>query len=79
MLLKFHYDAGHGWLAVPKSISLAANYKSEYSYQDATHYYLEEDCDASNFIEAWHNANPLERIKVIEVNDGDSSPIRDLL
>lgn len=76
--LNFHFDAGHGWLAVPKSIKLASRYASPYSYQDRENYYLEEDSDAPKFLEAFKFYNPLTQIEIIQVNDGDASHIRQL-
>ena len=44
-------DPGHGWLKVSKSEYPDA-YKSGtgYGYQDSTHVYLEEDCEAFHFL-----------------------------
>lgn len=49
----FYTDAGHGWLAVKREFldSLGILDKiSSYSYQKGQTVYLEEDCDASLFI-----------------------------
>lgn len=78
MKLKFFHDSGHGWLQVPKSIKLASRYASPYSYQDRDFFYLEEDLDCPKFIEAWHDQNPLEKIEIESIYDGDVSPIRSL-
>jgi hypothetical protein len=49
----YHQDPGHGWIEVPKAEISRLNIKpSPYSYQDKNSAYLEEDCDASLFIEA---------------------------
>ena len=51
----FHTDPGHGWLAVKRDelIRLGILYKiTPYSYQKGSTVYLEEDCDASFFIQA---------------------------
>lgn len=75
--LQFHYDAGHAWLKVSHA-ELAkqevANEISFYSYMTKSHAYLEEDCDASKYM----NALTAKSISysIIEVNDGDDSIIR---
>ena len=46
----FFTDPGHGWLCVPLA-ELAGFEPSEYSYQDATYAYLEEDCDAPAWVD----------------------------
>jgi hypothetical protein len=51
----FHTDPGHGWLAVKRKEAerLGIIDKiSQYSYQRGGTIYLEEDCDASLFINA---------------------------
>lgn len=51
----FHSDAGHGWLEVDREelVELRiADQISSYSYQRGKKVYLEEDCDASSFINA---------------------------
>lgn len=51
---KFHSDAGHGWLAVKYSLLEdlgIADKITSYSYQRGKSVYLEEDYDASLFIE----------------------------
>lgn len=51
---KFYSDAGHGWLAVKKQelFDLGIQKKiSPYSYVRGATVYLEEDCDASVFME----------------------------
>ena len=52
--LKWFADSGHGWLRVDKTefekdIN-ASRQVSEYSYYDDDYVYLEEDCDASMYI-----------------------------
>jgi len=80
--LKFHYDAGHGWLEVPKSLFkeiMGEELPSEYSYQDKNNFYLEEDCDAPKFLAKYKGNNPEGWSKSFEeVNDGDTSFIRNL-
>jgi len=54
LTLRFHSDAGHGWLEVPKHEVQSLGIKpSRYSYQNNGNFYLEEDCDAMNFIQAY--------------------------
>jgi hypothetical protein len=52
----FHSDPGHGWLAVKKSELRYLNLEqkiSTYSYMKGDTVYLEEDCDASEFVKAY--------------------------
>ena len=53
-------DAGHGWLKVKraelKRMGIADKITS-YSYQKGDDVYLEEDCDASRFLEAYKKKN----------------------
>ena len=50
-----HTDPGHGWLEVPRglldTLGIAGDI-SAYSYINGATAYLEEDCDASRFVEA---------------------------
>jgi hypothetical protein len=51
----FHSDAGHGWLEVDRDelVELRiADQISAYSYRRGNKVYLEEDCDASTFMNA---------------------------
>lgn len=53
--LVFHTDAGHGWLKVNRADIDAlgiAHQISPYSYQRGDAAFLEEDCDASLFMDA---------------------------
>ena len=46
-------DPAHAWLKVPKELFEAYDITaSTYSYQDDSYVYLEEDCDATLFIDA---------------------------
>ena len=57
---RFISDPGHGWLEVPieELLDLGIWDKiSGYSYQKGGMAYLEEDCDAPLFIDAWQKAN----------------------
>ena len=53
----FYSDPGHGWLKVPaaklEAVGLTARDFTSYSYASDTALYLEEDADASKFIDAW--------------------------
>lgn len=52
----FHSDPGHGWLQVPKELVKELGIRkaiSPYSYQDKEYLYLEEDCDADLFYQAY--------------------------
>ena len=52
----FHTDPGHGWLAVPFKDLYALGIEdkiSGYSYVKGKTAYLEEDCDAAVFINAY--------------------------
>jgi len=52
----FHADAGHGWLAVKRRLLFdlgVAEKITSYSYQKGQTVYLEEDCDASTFLDAY--------------------------
>ncbi len=53
----FHTDPGHGWLEVTvndlSSISLVPSDFTQCSYRKGNTLYLEEDCDAGKFINAW--------------------------
>ena len=55
-LYKFYNDPGHGWLAVKRKelVELGViGQISSYSYQRGNTVYLEEDGDASRFINAY--------------------------
>jgi len=53
----FHSDDGHGWLAVTTDqlddVGVPLSSISPYSYRKGNTLYLEEDCDAGVFIDAW--------------------------
>ena len=77
----FHYDSGHAWLAVNykdmKAAGLEPKDFSSFSYYQGVTYFLEEDCDATTFARAWEARFGYPSIK--EVDDGDRSPIREML
>jgi hypothetical protein len=57
-MYRFLSDPGHGWLEVPMStiryLGIEAKISS-YSYRTDDTAYLEEDCDAPIFIDAYRN------------------------
>jgi hypothetical protein len=79
--LIWHSDAGHSWLGVPLNLIKLLNIAdkiSPYSYIDKNlkTVYLEEDCDAPEFISA-AIARGIQ-ITMAEHCYTDSAPIRDL-
>tara|TARA_R100001460_G_scaffold87656_2_gene129106 strand:- start:827 stop:1150 length:324 start_codon:yes stop_codon:yes gene_type:complete len=82
--LCWHSDSGHSWLQVPASFVLAVGFEpSTYSYINDGFFYLEEDCDAPKFIKLIGHfkdgvitTHDNFDIKIIEVDDGVDSPIR---
>ena len=77
-IFNYYHDAGHGWLKVPLSLIEHLEISkdiSNYSYVKNGYVYLEEDSDASIFIEAYRNLYDMP--KIIENYDGDESIIRD--
>ena len=52
-----HDDPGHGWLQVGlvdlKNVGTSIDDYSGYSYRKGNILFLEEDCDASKFVNAW--------------------------
>ena len=79
MKLTFHSDPGHGWLEVTMAAirNLGIGEKiSRYSYRKGETAYLEEDCDASLYIEGLKVKNiPFE---FIEKDTNHPSFIREL-
>lgn len=52
----FYTDPGHGWIEVPRRVIKDLGIEkliTPFSYQNGAMVYLEEDCDATTFIEAW--------------------------
>ena len=78
--LTFISDSGHAWLKVSKDLFNRTNRKirhiSCYSYEDDKNYYLEEDVDATNYIQNLKELN--FRFNISEIDDGEYSSIRDL-
>jgi len=78
---EYHHDAGHGWLKVPKKVIIDMGLWdsiSPYSYVGTNNVYLEEDVDASIFIDAYKKKYGQD-VKFDEIYDGDESKIRDLV
>ena len=72
--LTFHTDSSHGWLEVPRADAIAlglAEKISAYSYMGGLSLYLEEDCDASLYLDAAKAAGYILNI-VEKYTDGDS-------
>lgn len=92
MTFTHHSDAAHGWLEVPakelEALGLSAADFSRFSYVDeygkftgsgVSTLYLEEDCDAMQFIRAYERSHGIEP----SINDGprprhDLSRIRNM-
>jgi len=56
LVFNFHSDPSHGWLAVKKTLVRElgiVDQISAYSYMQGQSVYLEEDCDAGIFINAF--------------------------
>jgi len=73
----FHTDPGHGWLEVNRSELRRLNLLddiTECSYQKGDKVFLEEDCDATRFIEAKKQA---KEPFIFEEKYEDDSPIRE--
>lgn len=75
----FFSDPGHGWIRVTPAdcaaVGLSADSFTRYSFRDAEYFYLEEDCDASRFVEAYtakHGNAPAFK----ESHRNSDSPIR---
>ena len=77
---KFYSDPGHGWLAVKIADVIAVNLNvkdfSQFSYIRGQTLYLEEDCDATMFIEQYKFHNGGQRPNYIEKHTDDRHPIR---
>ena len=80
--LNFHHDAGHGWLEVP--LAMVRDVRETFTPSQFSYYsprkgmvYLEEDCDAPRFEEAYKKKNNIF-FDVNSIYDGNESPIRKL-
>jgi len=78
LILNYHSDGGHGWIKVAKDLFNKTNRTMKdiscYSYQDDDNYYLEEDCDATNYLNNLKEQNIT--FYLTEICDGDYSEIR---
>jgi hypothetical protein len=76
----FHSDSGHGWLAVKldliRELGLASQI-SVYSYMKGKTAYLEEDSDATKFVNAFKAKFGIEP-KIRDLVPQDRSPIRSM-
>lgn len=73
----FHTDPGHGWLEVDMlelEMLGIVDQISRYSYQRGSKAYLEEDCDASLFINAMESKG--QKVAYVTSNTNYDSPIR---
>lgn len=73
LFLTFYTDPGHGWLEVPHYLMQELKViPTPYSYKNYKFSYLEEDCDASAFMEAAKAAGYTVHIKHVNEPRGDS-------
>ena len=75
--LTFHCDRGHGWLEVPRADAIAlgiADKISRFSHMGGHSLYLEEDCDASLYLDAAKAAG--YTLNITERYTDSDSPIR---
>ena len=76
---KYYQDPGHGWIAVKikvlESLGLSPSDFTVYSYLKGKTMYLEEDDDASKFVETWIKKFG-SRPNVVEKHTNKNSPIR---
>lgn len=74
----FHTDPSHGWLEVSvsgvESVGLKSTDFSDYSYRSGNTLYLEEDCDATKFINELHRRGIAFRLR--EINENKDSFVR---
>ena len=74
----FHSDPGHGWLQVSKSDLEefgVADKITPFSYVNRNFVFLEEDCDAGVFINAYEKKHG--KMKIVDKNYNDSCLIRE--
>ena len=78
--LKFYSDPGHGWLAVKMSllerVGFDVNDFTAYSYRKGDTVYLEEDCDASRFMESLQRVLDPHEYTIVEKSTNKRSTIR---
>ena len=79
MQFTYHTDPGHGWIEVSfadlVSVGLKPDDFSQYSYRSGEYAYLEEDCDAAVFVNAWKQVRG-ESPKFRELHTDSDSRIR---
>jgi hypothetical protein len=76
-MFTFHTDPGHGWLEVPRKMLTELGIDKDitpFSYQSGDHVYLEEDCDASKFLEAY--SKDRGGLPLIDEKYSNDTPIR---
>lgn len=80
LIFDFHQDSGHAWLKVSKDLFNKTNasieHISRFSYEDNNNYYLEEDCDATMYLNNLKDQGI--QYSFITIDDRDYSPIRKL-
>jgi hypothetical protein len=78
----FHCDPGHGWLEVSQldldDLLLSYIDFSGFSYTDGKNLYLEEDCDAGVFLEAYAAKHGKESFRFQELHTNHDSRIRSM-
>jgi len=73
----YHQDPGHGWIEVPiEEVKRLGINPSRFSYRKDETAYLEEDCDAGQFIQAKKAAG--EPYTIREVHSNRDSFIRSM-
>jgi len=78
--IRFHYDAGHGWLYIPWRFVHNTIYDRSinHSYYDDHGVYFEEDCDMATFMRCRYGVFAYKHPAITSVYDGDTSRIRSL-
>ena len=78
--IKWISDPSHSWLQVSKTWIRELNIStliSNYSYEDKTHVFLEEDCDAAIFIRESHKAGyKINFAAIPELTYNHDAPVR---
>ena len=68
LLIEYIQDPSHGWIKVPKNLCDGLKF-SEFSYQFGSSYFLEEDLDASIFLDRLDQNQIKYEFKEIILND----------
>lgn len=74
---KFYSDPSHGWLEVPRKLAAQVGVLDQitpYSHQKGANLYLEEDCDANRFVQAYEAK--FGPIKTVAINSNTASIVR---